>query len=153
MATLHEDVKAAIASATSSILTGGIFDSNEIYGDDAVDGGGYQWAIDNDLFESDGMTLISHGIMRWGENNAYQSEHPKLAAEREFLTIWLYEDMGYEDIDAAKVAIKTALHDQYFYPTGRGLAHLLYATFSPELKAPEYANKPMKFVRFSIVGR
>jgi hypothetical protein len=153
MTTLHEDVKAAIASATSSILTGGIFDSNEIYGDDAVDGGGYQWAIDQDLFDTDGVTLISHGIIRWRENNAYQIENPKLAAEREFFEIYLYQDMGYATIDAAKVAIKAALHDEILYPSDRGLAHLLYATFSIELKAPEYANKPMKFVRFSIVGR
>lgn len=152
MATLKEDVKAAIETATSSILTGGIFDSNEIYGDDAVDGGGYQWAKDQGLFSN--TILAPHGIIRWREANAYQIEHPKLAAEREFFEIFLYQDMGYAVIDAAKVAIKAALHDKYYYPSDRELAHLLYVMFSTELKADEYGGlKPMKFLRFSIVGR
>jgi hypothetical protein len=153
MATLHEEVKTTIATATSAILTGGVFDSNEIYGDDAVDGGGYQWALDQGLFEVNKVTLKPHGIIRWREANAYQPEHPKLAAEREIFEIYLYQNMGYAVIDAAKVAIKDALHDVYFFTEDRELAHLLFATFSTELKAPEYAMKPMKFVRFSVVGR
>lgn len=152
MATLHADIKTLIATATSAILTGGVFDSNEIYGDDAVDGGGYQWANEQGLF-TDGVTLVPHAILRWGESNAHQADSPKLAAEREFLTVWLYQDMGYDVIDAAKIAIKTALHDQIFYPSDRELAHFLYVTFSQELKAQEYAWKPMKFIRFSVIGR
>jgi hypothetical protein len=153
MATLKEDVKTAIATATSAILTGGVFDSNEIYGDDAVDGGGYQWAIDKGLFDLDNTTLVPHGIIRWREANAHQINSPKLAAEREFFEIYLYQDMGYAVIDAAKVAIKAALHELILYPTDRQLAHIQYATFSTELKAPEYAMKPMKFLRFGVIGR
>jgi hypothetical protein len=152
MATLKADIKAAIASATTAILTGGIFDSNEIYADNDTDGGGYDWANGQGLF-TNGVTLKPHGILRWGENNAYQVDSPKLAAEREFLEIYLYDNASYSTIDAAKVAIKTALHDQIYYPSDRGLAHLQYVFFSRELKAPEYQYKPMKFLRFSVIGR
>jgi len=152
MATLKADVKTAIAAATSAILTGGIFDSNEIYADNDTDGGGYDWANGQGLY-TNGVTLVPHGIMRWRESNAYQVNSPKLAAEREFLEIYLYQNMGYATIDSAKVAIKAALHDQIFYPSDRGLAHLTFATFSTELKAQEYQWKPMKFIRFSVIGR
>ena len=152
MATLHVDIKAAIATATSAILTGGIFDSNEIYGDDDTDGGGYDWANGQELY-TDGISLVPHGIIRWSDNNAYQIDSPKLAAEREFFEVYLYQDAGYNTIDAAKVAIKAALHDQIYYPSDRQLAHVLYAFFSKELKAQEYQYKPMKFLRFSVIGR
>lgn len=152
MGTLHEDVKTAIATATSAILTGGVFDSNDIYDDDETDGGGYDWANAKGLL-TNGVTLVPHGILRWGDNNAYQVNSPKLAAEREFLSIFLYADMGYATIDAAKVAIKPVLHDQIFYPTDRELAHFQFVMFSTELKAQEYQWKPMKFIRFSVIGR
>jgi hypothetical protein len=153
MATLHEDVKTDIAAATSAILTGGIFDSNEIYGDDSVDGGGYQWANEQGLF-TDGVTLVPHGIIRWSDSNAYQIEHPKLRAEREFFEIYLYQDTGYATIDAAKVAIKAAIHDKkYRSSSDKGLAHVLYTFFSKELKAQEYQYKPMKLIRFGVIWR
>jgi hypothetical protein len=152
MATLKADIKTAIAAATTAILTGGIFDSNEIYADNDTDGGGYDWANGQGLF-TNGVTLVPHGIIRWREANAYQADSPKLAAEREFFEIFLYQDMGYAVIDAAKVAIKAALHELILYPTDRQLAHIQFATFSTELKAPEYAMKPMKFLRFGVIGR
>jgi hypothetical protein len=153
MATLKADIKTAITAVTTAILTGGIFDSNEIYADNDTDGGGYDWASQNGVTESNGVTLKPHGIIRWREANAYQIDSPKLAAEREFFEIFLYQDMGYAVIDAAKVAIKAALHDKIYYPSDRQLASLQFVTFSTELKAPEYQHKPMKFLRFSVIGR
>lgn len=153
MATLHADIKADIAAVTTAILTGGIFDSNEIYADNDTDGGGYDWASGQNLFTS-GVTLVPHGILRWSDSNAYQIEHPKLRAEREFFEIYLYENSGYATIDAAKVAIKAAIHDKKYRTTSdKGLAHVLYSFFSKELKAQEYQYKPMKLIRFGVIWR
>jgi hypothetical protein len=154
MPTLYESVKTDIANAVTGILPGGIFDSNEIFEDNAIDGGGYKWAKRKGLFNGDNVTLKSHGIIRWSDSKPHQAEHPKLRAEREYFEIYLYQNIGYSDIDAAKEAIKEALHNKkYRYTSDKGLAHVLYEFFSKELKAPDYQNKPMKILRFGVIWR
>lgn len=146
MATLHNTVKGLIATATTSVLTGGVFDANDT---NQHDWGGYDWAKETGLVVD--MVLQPHAKLRWGNSNAHQSEHPALGAERETLEIYIYDQLGYATIDQSVKPIKDALHNKLIEGTDdRQIAKALYVFLSDEMVAEEYSNRPMKFMRFSV---
>lgn len=146
MATLHDTVKSLLASATASVLTGGVFDANDT---NDFDWGGWDWAKGQGLVSN--MKLIPHGKLRWQDSNAFQSEHPALGAERENVELYIYDQLGYAVIDQAIPLAKAALHNKLVENTDdRQLARVLMTFVSGEMMAEEYSNRPMKFMRFSI---
>jgi len=148
MATLHETVKSLFAAATASVLPGGVFDANDT---NQRDWGGYDWAKEIGLID-DNMQIVPHAKLSWKDSTAFQTEHPALGAERESVEVYVYDQLGYSTIDQAIPIVKQTLHNQFIQNTDdRQIAKAFFVFVSGEMMAEEYHNRPMKFVRFSIV--
>jgi hypothetical protein len=150
MATLHTEAQTRIEALTAfmAIMTGGVWLSDDI---DTLDGGGWQWAVDNDLVVAN--ALVPHAIMRWKDSTPHQARFPVLGAEQEVLEIYLYAPLGgYGSLNIAVSALKRGLHDTLFEGlTDRSFARCLYVFASGEMPASEYQMSPSRFVRFSFM--
>lgn len=150
MATLHAEAQTRIEAITAfmAVMTGGVWLSDDI---DTLDGGGWQWAVDNALIANN--ALVPHAIMRWKDSTPHQANFPVLGAEQEVLEIYLYAPLGgYASLDRAVTALKLGLHDTLFEGLeDRSFARCLYVFASGEIPAHEYQMAPSRFVRFSFM--
>lgn len=128
-------------TALMALLTGGVTDA----ADSDIDGGG---AADAPR-AADGVTLLPHAKVRWRTANTLPVPR-QLGALRQTVEVYLYQDRGYDVIDAAALRLRDLLHDQYLTGASTKLNHVLFVTASGEIPAPEYLDKPSRFVRFSI---
>ena len=150
MATMHEIVLTTLRTATASILTGGIFESDDI---DIASGGGYEWAKDEGLVSNTIMT--AHGILRWKDSTAYQTEARHLQAELEVAELYMYAHYGqYSVLESAIKPIKDAFpYGQVYQADDRSLYEVMQIDSFGEMPAEEYQMRPSRMLRFSIVHR
>ena len=132
-------------STLSTLFPGGVFDSSDFDFSDAQ----WQWATEKGLVAANGVTLIPHLKIRWRDSEGYQTELAKLGAELESVEIYLHDNGNFTNINQGITRLKTLLHDSLFYPSDRAGCHLLMTFVSAEMPAVDYAQRPMRFVRFT----
>jgi hypothetical protein len=126
-------------TALSSTLTGGIFDATEL---------GRNGLQIEQVQDAQGR-IKPCAVIRWRANNPFPPE--PIPAERQFVEVYLYEDTGYTNIEAAIKRMKTLLHRKYIISTDHGLAWVRWAGDLGEMEAEELGNCPMNRSRFEII--
>lgn len=141
MASLREALLAYLEAdptlMDASHLPGGIYDASVLPKD------GLSFA---DLPMTDNK-IDAFGIIRWRTSSP--TEHPD-STERKFLEIWLYDQRGYDRIDAAKHRLKQVLNRTIIgaEDVGAGMYH--WAQDGSDTNAEEYDSAAASFVRFYV---
>lgn len=148
MPTMHEHILTTIETATASILTGGIFGSDDI---DIASGGGISWARDVGLVS--GSILTPHGILRWKDSTAYQTEAGHLQAELQTAELYMYAHYGqYSLLESAIKPIRVALpYGVVYQADDRPLYDVKQIDAFGEMPAEEYQMRPSRMLRLQIV--
>lgn len=145
MATFRQAFKTVLTSdvTISALLTGGIFQSNEL---DYTGEGASQAPRD-----TDGVTLKPHAVIHFGERSP-RGDARKVRGKLETVEVYVYQDTGFDVIESAILRMCSLLEDKYLSTTDRALAHITEESFtSGELPAEELGNAACKFVRFFVV--
>lgn len=144
-ALVHENIRAYIANdaSISQILTGGVHDFDSI---EEQDKGGADWAPR----QADGVRIAPHLKMRWGEATAY-GENILLAAESESLELYIYQDMGYDKIEAVVRRLKTILHDSYFAGSDVDYSYMTFANLTRQTNAEELGDASLRLMSFQHI--
>lgn len=150
MPTMHEEFLSKLQTATSSILTGGIFTSDDI---DRPGGGGLDWAQDKGLIS--GVTMEAHGILRWKDATEYQANARHIRAELQVAELFMYGHYGqYGLLESAIKPLKDAFPVNAVYSADdRSLYDVMSIEAFGEMPAEEYQLRPSRMVRFGIVQR
>lgn len=140
---LREEFKALLKTddALNAILTGGIEDAQ----DRPQDGGG-QGSVPR---ESDGVTILPHAVIRWGPDTEYPPI--QIGAELGTVEVYLYQDTGYDAIEAAISRMKSLLNHRYMQVDDREFVHVRQIFVSGETVADELGGAPTRFVRYAVV--
>lgn len=138
MATLESAVETAIEAAAGTTLTGGMYSAEE------MDRGNV--TLDTVLRDTNGR-ILPFGVLRWRGDIPGGGLHD---SGRRFLEVWLYEDSGYDNIRAARRAIRKALHRQYFTTDGESSAMGRWVGDLGELTADELGGASMDRVRIQF---
>ena len=128
-------------AALSAILTGGVFDVSEL----PQDGGGASYVPR----ETNGVTIKPHAVIRFGAASV-MFEPFKLAAQTQTAEVYVYQSKGYTEIERAHTRIQALLHDAYLTADDTQLAHVSLLYLSPDLRAEELEEAPMRFARYGI---
>lgn len=144
MTTLRATVKATLQANAPlmALLVGGVLDASVL---DFTGEGASQAPRD-----TDGVTLLTHAVIRWGEVSPNGSSR-KIADEAETFEIYVYQDTGFDVIESALIKIKKLLHDTYLSTDDRALAHVNRVFTSGEMPAEELGNAACRFVRFAVI--
>lgn len=121
----------------TALLTGGVLDAQDL----PRDGGGA-----NDIPRQLSGLINPFAIIRFREANRTSAD--VLNAALESVEVYVYEDTGYNTIDAALALIFSLLNAVILYPTDRAIASLQWVHTSTEMIADEYGYAPMKMMRF-----
>lgn len=142
MATLQDTVRLYLEGQISltMILTGGIFDASE------MDREGMDLETVRDATTK---RLKPWAELRWRGSNP-TGPTDRLNAETRFLEVWLYEDMGYANIEAAKRIVKQLLHRKVFAADNYGLVWLRWAGDLGEFVADEMGGASGDRCRFEL---
>lgn len=142
MATLEAALEADLDAyaALNAVMTGLRLDTGEL--DRA------EWRMEDLPHDGDGR-LQPFYVLRWGSSGPMP---PVQVAERRFVAIHLYEDMGWVNIRAAKRLLKARYHRNYALTTdNEGLVWLNWIGHAGEDSAEELGGAPHSMVRFEIV--
>ncbi len=144
MATLKDAVRTTLEgdATLSAILTGGVYDASEVERDGVT--------ADNVQRDANGR-VKPFAVLRW-RGSAPDFVLGTHEAERRYLEVWLYEDTGYTNIDAAERRIKTLLHRKTFADTdNEGLAWARWVHDLGESSADELGGASASMSRYEIV--
>jgi hypothetical protein len=144
MATLTNLIRTTLEadSVLTTALTGGIFDASEL---DYTGEGAHDAPK-----EADGVQIKPHMIIRWGASVPTGANY-RIGAEDENFECHIYQDSGYDVIGSMVNRVNALLHDKYFTPDDRALAHVTRIYVSGELPAEELGYVSRKFMRFSAI--
>lgn len=127
-------------TALTTLLTGGIMDASEL----PADGGGSKSAP-----RESGKTRIQpYAVVRWRAVRPFSVE--VLEAEKETVEVYIYQQKGYDTIEAAIHRMKALLHRQFLTADNRAIAHTFMTFISGELTAEELHYAPTRFIRFEV---
>ncbi|MEL7435892.1 MAG: hypothetical protein AAFN11_18240 [Chloroflexota bacterium] len=150
MPTMFEEIQSKIQTASSSILTGGIFTSDDSRN---ASGGGYEWAREQGLVNNTLMT--AHGILRMGDATPYQTNAHHLRASLQTIELYMHADYGNNALlESAIAPIEEAFPAGDVYAgDDRQLYAFLPIFVSGEIPAEEYQNRPTRMIRLSIIQK
>lgn len=120
----------------SVILTGGIFDDEEM----PADGGGMGSAP----MSADGLDMLPFAVVVW--KGAVPAEIVRYS-QREFVEIWLYQERGYDALVSAQRRIQMML-DGWIDPVSH--CGYFWAESKDNLPADEYDNAAAAMLRFYV---
>ncbi len=141
MASLQDTIRLALEgdATLTAILTGGIFDASELDREGLSLG---------DVQDTNNKVKPC-AVLRWRGSNP-TGPTDRLNAEARFLEVYLYEDMGTVNIEAARRRIKQLLHRQSFLATNFGLVWLRWAGDQGEFSADELGGASADMARFEV---
>jgi hypothetical protein len=128
----------------TALLTGGVWDASELPVEGLAAG-----SLPSGVLESDGIRVKPFAAITWRAATPFGAD--VLGAERQTVEVYVYQQVGYDVIDAVLRRLKGRLHDQ---PLGasdhEALAWCLWAGDLGEMVAVELGQISMNRSRFEI---
>lgn len=129
----------------SGLLTGGIHDSR------VLPRAGISPTNVPDIYNVDGITIKPFAAVTWGNAVA---DDASVAIERRRVDVYIYQNKGYETIDAVLHRLKTMFHDkldrQLPLADDAAGAWVRWLNELGEMTAPELMNSPMNRATFEV---
>jgi hypothetical protein len=142
MASLQDTIRLGLEAdgSLTTILTGGIFDASELDREGLSLG---------DVQDPTTKKVKPCAVLRW-RGSSPTGPTDRLNAEARFLEVYLYEDMGTVNVEAAKRRLKQLLHRQSFLAANFGLVWLRWAGDFGEFSADELGGASADMARFEV---
>lgn len=138
---IRTDIRETLAAdaTLAAILTGGIYDASELP-EDGLTPSGVPGAFDA-VGRLSPVAVVRFSTMTETELIG--------ASKRRFFQIWIYDDVGYANIDTAQARCRVLLHRRKRFKTDGGTVY--YTTWvddTDEMRAEELGGKPMGMSRY-----
>lgn len=140
MAVLRDVLRTTLENdaALALILTGGIYDASEM----GYDGGGSS----NAPRQTNGVDIQPHCVIRFGASTPELIRG--LRPEQQSVEFHLYQQVGYDKIDAARARIKALLDDKQLAADDTAFCYCWQIFISPDLTADELSGASHRLVRY-----
>lgn len=105
--------------------------------------------LPRDPADPSGTKVWPHAIVRWRNSAPYDAY--RLAANTRSVEVYVYQDTGYDIIEAVIKRLELTWHDRYLTADGQAIAHFSKAGNTSEIPAAEVGGTASGFVRFQVI--